>query len=151
MLPTALRGPMKAVRYELEGAKDKTGVAIKDDVSLAGVLGQAAGFSPSEVRSATEGRGAIYKADKMLGERRSDLMDEFAQAFMAKDEVATAEARADIAKFNEKNPSRRINGLQMMQSVRGRQKRIDQAKNGVYLSKNRQDAMDAGRFTQVQP
>ena len=147
MLPTALRGPMKAVRYELEGAKDKTGVAIKDDVSLAGVLGQAAGFSPSEVRSSTEGRSAIYKADKMLGERRSDLMDEFAQAFMVKDEAATAEARADIAKFNEKNPSRRINGLQMMQSVRSRQKRIDQAKNGVYLSKNRQGAMNAGRFS----
>lgn len=147
MMPAALRGPLKALRYEQEGNVDRTGVVINDEVSAAGVLGQAMGFSPSETRNATEGRSAIFSADKRLGERRAELMGQFAKAYMRKDEEATAEARAEISQFNEKNPSRRINGIQMMQSVRGRQKRIDESKDGVYLPKNRQDARAAGNFS----
>ena len=39
-----------------------------------------------------------------------------------------------------------INPNHIMQSVRNRQKRIDQSQDGVYLPKNRRDAMEAGRF-----
>jgi hypothetical protein len=41
-------------------------VPIKEDVSLASILGQAGGFSPSEVRLATEAKGAIYREDRKL-------------------------------------------------------------------------------------
>ncbi|MCW2950762.1 MAG: putative phage associated protein, partial [Thermoleophilia bacterium] len=149
MMPAALRGPIKALRYEQEGNVDKSGVVINDEVSAAGVLGQAIGFSPSETRNATEGRSAVFSADKRLGERRAELMGQFAKAYMQKDDAAVAEARAEIAQFNEVNPSRRINPIQMMQSVKGRKKRIDEAKDGVYLPKNRQDAMSAGSFAKA--
>jgi hypothetical protein len=49
MMPAALRGLIKALRYEQEGAKDKTGVVIQDEVSAAGIAGQALGFAPSDV------------------------------------------------------------------------------------------------------
>lgn len=146
MMPAALRGPVKALRYAEEGAKDKSGVAIKDEVSAGGIAGQALGFSPSEVRNATEGRSAIYQADQKLQARRKELLDGFAKAKMAGDVEGEAEARAEIAAFNEKNPGRRINGLQLVQSVRRRQARIDQAKEGVYLPKNRRDSLAAGQF-----
>ena len=147
MMPAALRGPMKALRYEQEGAKDRNGIVIKDEVGAAGLLGQVLGFGPSEVRNATEGRSAILSADKRLSQRRANLMDEFAHAYMKKDDEEVAQARADIQAFNTKNPTRQIHGLQMMQSVRNRQKRIDQARDGIYLSRKHQDAMDAGQFS----
>ena len=65
---------------------------------------------------------------------------------MAGDEEGKADARADIAKFNEKNPNRRILPMQLAQSVRMRTKRIEQAQDGVYLPTKRRDAMDVGRF-----
>jgi hypothetical protein len=146
MLPVALRNPIKAIRYAEEGAVDKSGVVIKDEVSLSGVLGQASGFAPSEVRLATEGKSAIYQHDKARMDRRKTLVAQFAQARMADDADGMAEVRKDIERFNSKNPTRRITPLNLAQSIRARQRRIDGAEQGVYLPKNRRDAMEAGRF-----
>ena len=74
------------------------------------------------------------------------LVEQFAMAAMAGDEEGKAAAREDIAKFNEKNPNRRIQAMQLAQSVHQREKRIREAKEGVYLPSKRRDAMEAGRF-----
>lgn len=146
MMPAALRGPIKSMRYQTEGVQDKTGIVIKDEVSAAGVAGQFLGFSPSEVRQATEGKSAVYQQDRALGDRRQELMNKAARATMDKDAGARTEVMQEIAQFNQKHPARRITPLNVLQSVRNRQKRIDQADGGVYLPKNRRDAMEAGRF-----
>jgi len=146
MAPSALRGPLKALRYETEGVKDKSGIVVQDQVDAAAMAGQAMGFSPSTVRNAYEGKSAIVQHDRALQARRSTLVEQFAVAAMAGDENGKADARADIAKFNEKNPGRRIPPLQLAHSVRMRNKRIEQAQEGVYLPAKRRDAMDAGRF-----
>ena len=146
MLPSALRGPVKALRYAEEGVQDKSGISILDQVSPAAVTGQALGFSPSAARNAQEGKSAILAHDRALGERRQELLTKIARATMAKDEEAKAEAREEIKRFNEKNPGRRINPNHIMASVHGRQKRINQAQDGVYLPRNRREAMEVGRF-----
>jgi hypothetical protein len=146
MMPAALRGPMKALRYGKEGAIDKTRVVITDEVGPVSIAGQALGFSPSEVRRDTERRSAIYAYDKALLDRREVLMRIFADAQMDGDTETIQVVRQDIAAFNEKNPSRRITVPNLMQSVRSRQKRIDQAQDGVYLPKNRRDALEAVTF-----
>lgn len=146
MMPAVLRNVMKSVRYAKEGAQDKSGVVIKDEVSPAGVIGQALGFSPSDVRNASEGRSAVIALDSALNRRRSQLLNEFANARRKGDAEDVSAAQVDIAQFNEKNPDRRITVPQMMQSVRARQRRIDQAKDGVYLPKSHRDAAQAGRF-----
>ena len=115
-------------------------------VSAAELLGQASGFSPSSVRNSFEGKSVIVQHDRALQARRSTLVEQFAMAAMAGDDEGKADARADIAKFNEKNPGRRIQPLPLAQSVRMRTKRIEQAQEGVYLPTKRRDAMDAGRF-----
>ncbi len=148
MLPAALRGPVKAIRYAEEGAKDRTGIVIKDEVGAAGVAGQALGFAPSEVRNATEGRSAIYQTDQRLIQRRKELMSSYAEAAMKQDAEGVQAARVEIHEFNLKNPTRQIRPLNLIQSVRNRQKRIDQAQDGIYLPKNRRDAMAAGQFAQ---
>lgn len=150
MLPSAVRNGVKAIRYANDGAKDKSGIVIKDEVNPAEVIGQALGFSPSSVRNASEGKSAVLNLDRELGRRRSHLLTEFANARRDGNADAVKEAQQAIAKFNEKNPGRRITIPQMMASVRARQRRIDQAKDGLYLPKSRADARDAGRFAAEQ-
>lgn len=146
MMPSALRGPVKALRYANEGVQDKSGVSILDEVSPAAVAGQALGFSPSQARNAQEGKSAVMAHDRALGERRQELLSKAARASMEKDADARAKAMKEIERFNQKNPTRRITPLNVLQSVRNRNKRIEQAEGGIYLPKARRDAMGAGRF-----
>ena len=97
------RGPLKALRYGTEGAIDKTGKPIVEDVGAAGVIGQALGFSPSEVRLATEAKSAVHQADARLAKRRADLMRHYAMAVIQGDQEGAQDALADIRAFNEKN------------------------------------------------
>lgn len=146
MLPAVLRGPLKSWRYGTEGVRDKSGIVVQDEVGVAELLGQASGFSPSSVRNSFEGKSAVVQHDRALQARRSALVEQFAMAAMAGDEEGKAEAREDIARFNEKNPNRRIQPMQLAQSVNMRQKRIREAQEGVYLPSRRRDALEAGRF-----
>lgn len=150
MLPSALRAPLKAYRFGAEGNIDKTGIALNDEVGSLGVAGQVLGFAPSETRLAQEGKSAIYRADKAIQARRADLVRQYAMAAMVQDEDGKADARKDIARFNEKNPQSRITPTNLLRSVMSRRKRIAEAENGVYLPKKRRDAMDAGRFAEVE-
>jgi len=52
--------------------------------------------------------------------------------------------RNAIVRFNKMNPNARIRHSHLVSSVKARQKRISQARMGVYLPSKRQDAMDAG-------
>lgn len=146
MAPAVLRGPLKSFRYGTEGVRDKSGIVVQDEVGAAELLGQASGFSPSSVRNSFEGKSAIVQQDRALMARRSALVEQFAMAAMAGDEEGKASAREDIARFNEKNPNRRIQAMQLAQSVNMRQKRIREAQEGVYLPSKRRDALEAGRF-----
>lgn len=146
MAPSALRGPIKALRYADEGAIDRTGKTILDDINPVGIAGQALGFSPSDVRLATEAKSAVHQADAKLTKRRAQLMRHWSMAAIAGDEDGMADAREDIKAFNERHPARRINPMQMAASVRTRRMQIAQAKGGVYLSRSRRDAMGAGAF-----
>ncbi|WP_166739058.1 PLxRFG domain-containing protein [Alkanindiges illinoisensis] len=146
MAPAALRGPLKALRYEQEGAIDKSGVSILDEVSLPSIVGQAAGFSPSSVRTATEGKSAILSMERKVASRRSDLLNDFSQAAIKGDTEKMNEIRAEIATFNQAQPTHRIQANHLMQSVRQKRKRINQAEHGVYLPRGKRELLDEGRF-----
>jgi len=146
MMPAALRGPLKALRYGSEGAVDKSGVVILDEVGPAGVASQALGFSPSNVRRSTERKGAIMDYDRALADRRSTLMRQWSEARMTGDDDGVRDVMEEIRAFNQKNPRRAITPPNLLQSYRARMKRINEADEGVYLPKNRRDAMDQVRF-----
>jgi hypothetical protein len=148
MLPVAVRNPIKALRYNLDGAKDKTGIPIVADTSEMDEVGQLLGFSPSRVREAMEGKSAVYRADRKLLDRRQGLVEQWANARQAGDDEGQAEIREEIAAFNEKNPGRRITMPNLIQSLRMRHKRIRESEDGVYLPKKRQDVRELGRFAE---
>ncbi|MCU4438736.1 PLxRFG domain-containing protein [Acinetobacter lwoffii] len=146
MSPVFLRSPLRSIRYATEGAQDKTGVMIKDDVGMFSLAAQAVGFSPSEVRLATEGRSAIYSHTKRLDKRRTELMNDYVRAVQRDDMDGQQEIWAEIQAFNQKNPSRRISRVQAMQSLRQREKRVKQAEHGIYLPNKKREDADIGRF-----
>lgn len=146
MMPSALRGPMRAYRYHTEGAQDRSGVAIVEEVERAAVIGQVLGLSPSAVRNAQEGRSAVIKADRVLSDRRSKLIQDYARAEMADDEKAMDRSNDAIDRFNDKQPERDIGMRDLNRSVNTRQRRIDEAEDGVYLPRSHRDALEAGRF-----
>ncbi|ENX57663.1 MULTISPECIES: PLxRFG domain-containing protein [Acinetobacter] len=146
MLPVFLKNFAKTYRYADEGVQDKTGISIMDEVSSMDLLVQGMGFSPSDVRTSNEGKSAIYQMNRRLNERRSRLMTLWSRARMIDDQNEMDKIWDEIQGFNEKNPSRRITRMNLNQSYRNRQRRIDRAEDGIYLSRNRQDAREAGRF-----
>jgi hypothetical protein len=146
MLPVALKGPVKALRFAREGVVDKSGVVVLDDVSGTGIAGQAMGMRPSEVALAMEGKSAIFSANKALADRRANLLRMHTMARSAGDGEGVDDVMAMIRGFNAKNPDRRITQQNLVHSVRERARRIDQAEQGVYLPKNRRDVVEAGRF-----
>lgn len=139
---------MRALRYADEGAQDRTGVSIVDEVSVSGIAGQALGLSPSDVRLASEAKGAVLSADRRVSERRSALLAKYSRAVLAGDDPS--EVREEIDAFNAANPGRRIGAMHMQASVRARNRRIAGAEGGVYLPRNRTDAREAGRFGQME-
>jgi citrate lyase beta subunit len=68
------------------------------------------------------------------------------QAVEAKDAEAVDGVRAQIQAFNEKNPNRRINGMNLAMSIKAHAKRVNEAQDGVYLPRKRRDALEEGRF-----
>ncbi|MFW1850120.1 PLxRFG domain-containing protein [Acinetobacter guillouiae] len=146
MLPVFLKNFAKTYRYGDEGVQDKTGVSIMDEVSSMDLLVQGMGFSPSDVRTANEGKSAIYQLDKKLNERRGRLMALWSRAKMMEDQTEMDNIWKDIENFNDKNPSRRITRVNLNQSYKNRQRRIDRSEDGIYLSRNRQEARSVGYF-----
>jgi hypothetical protein len=146
MLPVFLKNFAKTYRYGDEGVQDKTGVSIMDEVSSMDLLVQGMGFSPSDVRTANEGKSAIYQLDKKLNERRGRLMALWSRAKMMDDQTEMDNIWKEIENFNDKNPSRRITRVNLNQSYKNRQRRIDRSEDGIYLSQKRQEARSAGYF-----
>lgn len=150
MLPTFAKNPFKAYRYATEGVQDKTGVDIMDGnpVSGAGIFSQTIGFSPSQVRTAYEGKSAIYQQQQALQKRKSKLTAKWVRAKRNNDQEGMDSAWKDIQEFNEVNPKLRINRINLMQSYHQNAKRIRDAENGVYLSKKYRDIGEYGRFAE---
>ncbi|MCH2003979.1 PLxRFG domain-containing protein [Acinetobacter ursingii] len=146
MLPVFLKNFAKIYRYGEEGVQDKTGISIVDEVKSMDLLVQGMGFSPADVRTAYEGKTAIYQLDKKLNERRGRLMALWSRARMMDDQGEMDSVWSDIQQFNDKNPSRRITRVNLQQSYRNRQRRIDKAEDGIYLTSKHQDAREAGYF-----
>lgn len=152
MLPKVLKDLLKTYRINHEGVKDKSGIEIvaQENIGLSDIGQQIIGFRSEKIAQAQEVKSAIYQMDKKLTKRRQELIDDFARAKMAGDEDKADEAWQDIKQFNETNgekfPKLRVTKISLLKSVRDRQNRINQAKDGIYLPKTRQAIREYGAF-----
>lgn len=152
LLPKAFRDLMKTYRLAAYGNVDKTGVEIvpQENISLSDVGQQALGFRSGKIAQAQEGKSAIYKMDKEIGSKRQRLMNRYAKAYMAGDVVAADEAWQDIKRFNagigKDYPKLKITKPKLMQSIKQRRRRIDDAEDGIYLPSSREASRQYGSF-----
>lgn len=148
MLPKALRDPLKAYRYSTQGNVDKSGIEIveKENVSISDITQQAIGFRSGKFAEAQEVKSAIYQADKELTGIRKSLVDSYARAYRDGDTERADEIWERIKRFNAKNPSVKITRPALMKSIRERNRRIENAKDGIYLNKNREHLREYGAF-----
>jgi hypothetical protein len=146
LLPKALKDAMKSVRFLDEGARDKTGVEILDDMSLVDALTQLSGFTPARLSEAYEGRSAVYQADRELQDRRQELLADLWRAKQRKNVEDTLDANNAILRFNNKNPTLKITNDSIRRSEQARRQRIREAQDGVYLPRNRRGIADLGNF-----
>nr|DAY12504.1 MAG TPA: Type I restriction enzyme [Caudoviricetes sp.] len=146
MLPAAIRNPLKAIRYGLDGQVDKSGIVIKDDFDPFELAGQAIGFRSSDLALKQEGKSAIYQRDRSLSAARTKILSAMAKAVMDNDLSAMEKLRDVIVQWNSKNPDRPIRIENIKTSVRNRQRRISGAENGIYIPESRRAAREAGNF-----
>ena len=148
MIPKALRDPLKAYRYATQGNVDKNGIEIveREHIGISDIAQQAIGFRSGKFAKAQETKSAIYQADKRLTQMRSDLVRQYALAKHDGDDERMDEIWEKIQRFNAKYPSNKITKPKLMQYIRQRQKKIDNAKDGIYLSKNREHLREVGAF-----
>ena len=152
LLPKAVRDLVKTYRYATEGIIDKTGIEIvpQENISLSDVGQQALGFRSGKIAQAQEGKSAIYKMDKEIGSKRQRLMNRYAKAYMAGDTIAADEAWQDIKRFNagigKDYPKLKITKPKLMQSIKQRRRRIEDAEDGIYLPSSREASRQYGSF-----
>ena len=152
LLPKAFRDLMKTYRLAAYGNVDKTGIEIvpQENISLSDISQQALGFRSGKIAQAQEGKSAIYKMDKEIGSKRQRLMTRYAKAYMAGDAVAADKAWQDIKRFNagigKDYPKLKITKPKLMQSIKQRRRRIEDADDGIYLPSSREASRQYGAF-----
>lgn len=142
MLPAPLRNPLKAWRYFTEGALTKDGEPIIDNVSTWNSAMQVFGFAPAELASAQEQITATFAISDKLRKRRTALLTNLYSAVTAGDGDAVMEVEEAIDKFNIANPLYMINSKATRASFRERQRRSQEAVNGIYLPRDLRLTLD---------
>lgn len=131
--PVALRNILKSVRFAVKGVENFRGDHILDDISLAQVLAQAAGMSPSELSEVYDQNAALKRVETKIIDRRRDLLDAAIKAIKEEDEEGRNEAFAAIGRFNSKNPEKAITPRSLKSSMASRARTTNNNVSGVYL------------------
>ncbi|NDB59036.1 PLxRFG domain-containing protein [bacterium] len=135
VLPTALRNPLKAMRFANEGALTTNGAPIVDDVNAMSAFLQIFGFSNAELTEAYTRASAMKTAEQKIQARRTALLDLHFLAKSNGDLDMMSELRDKISAYNDANPSYKISGDTLARSYRGHMQRIHDSVDGVYLNK----------------
>lgn len=145
MAPSVLRGPLKALRYETEGVKDKTGIVVQDEVDAAALWGQAAGFSPSTVRNAYEGKAAIVGHDPGAAGATQCIGGAVRHGGHGWGRRWQSRSARSYCQIQREEP-RAAHPAHAAGAECAPAKRIREAQEGVYLPVKRRDALEQGRF-----
>ena len=135
VVPSALRNPLKAMRFANEGALTTNGAPIIQDVNAMSAFLQIFGFSNAELTEAYARASAMKTAEQKIQARRTSLLDLHFLAKSNGDLEMMSELRDKIADYNDSHPSYKISGDTLSRSYRGHMQRINDSVDGVYLNK----------------
>ena len=144
MSPVAVKNVMKGMRYIAEGATNKDGVPIVQDVSLYNAFMQLGGFAPADLSEAYARAGAKKATEKALLERRTALLDLLHVAKQNGDTEGVREITERIQVFSQKNPEKplRITSDTISRSERSHKQREREMVDGIHINKNLRRRLD---------
>lgn len=136
LTPSFVRNGFKALRFAQEGARNKDGTPIVEDISGYNVMMQAVGFTPRELSAKREEASIDAQLDAKLKARKQALVDQYAAAWMEKDREGVREALREIRAFSKKNPMKPyyIGPDTLYKSILDRRMKQKASVNGLYLS-----------------
>jgi ribosomal protein S25 len=142
MTPVAARNIMKAWRLGLQGATTANGEPIAD-VNVYNALMQGLGFAPADVSETQSKSSAGLALQDKIESRRKALLDQYYAAYNNGSLDGIDDAQKSIDRFNDKHPDFAISGSTISSSIKMREKRAQEAINGVnFNQKLQQEIMD---------
>ncbi len=147
--PKFVRDVLQAGRMATEGVTSYKGEHVMD-LTPAESLGKLLGFTPARVSETYEAMATVKNAETAVLDRRKLLIGKAARARMEGDGEAAAEAAAEIAEFNRRNPAERIKGEAIVASVLARRRHERETADGVSLPPGRDHFREVGRFAVTQ-
>lgn len=139
IMPKFLKDPMKAARYATEGAKNKRGDVVVEDIDAGDVIRQALGFTPAKLAEQYDLNNAGYSRQQAILSQRKKLMDAYWKADEAGDDAKLDKLEADIDKYNEKYPEMEITPKSLSQSAKTREKNAEDATGGMRYNRKLRD------------
>lgn len=130
--PNAIKDPMRLYRYASEGAVSLKGDIVKDEFSTLELFYQALGFTPASLARQYEENRANKNKEQRITDRRRRILVDFDKAVRAGSSTADLEKRID--RFNEAHPSWAIKAKDVRRSLRSRERRRAEMRNGIYIN-----------------
>jgi hypothetical protein len=145
LMPSFVRNISKGIRFGIEGATNRDGVKIVDDVNLYNVIMQLGGVAPADLSEAYARAGAKKEVEKKILDRRSTLLNELYVARVEKDSEGISEANQKIRVYNSKNrgPGITITADTKERSYRGHKQREREMVDGVRLNPSLKRKLEA--------
>lgn len=131
--PSFIRNPLKAYRFAKEGALNRKGAKIVDDVDGLQVFNQILGFTDAELSEAYARAGVMKKVEQHMNTRRQSLLDAFYLANTNGDDEMKDKIRENISSFNKAFPVKPITGETLIQSHKTRVNNLINSVDGVYI------------------
>lgn len=150
MLPRMLASPLKAFRYESEGVRSWRGDDLGVKLDQGDIFATAIGFQPAHLAEMYEGRAAVKGLEHKLKARREELTNMWIAGRLAGDEAGVRDAWAQIQRFNQANPSMRINGDSLSRSLAAKRRNARQIEDGYYLPRKQRALREEGRFADLE-
>jgi hypothetical protein len=153
MLPAVARNLVVANKYADEGMKSGRGVELvgKDDVKTGEIIGQAIGFRP-DILAATQGPAFKYSGiDQKINNQRNLLLNKL--DFQRRKDTDEGDAKFDdiidneVAKFNDKYPSYRLNRDTINESLKKRAEQRATSRAGVNVTKQNKPIIEEATDT----
>jgi hypothetical protein len=153
MLPAVARNLVIANRYADEGMKTGRGVELvgKDDVRTGELIGQAIGFRP-DILASTQGPAfKLSGIEQKINNQRNLLLNKL--DFQRRKDTDEGDAKFDdiidneVAKFNDKHPSYRLNRDTINESLKKRAEQRATSRAGVNVTKQNKPIIEEATDT----
>ena len=146
MLPSFVKNPLKAIRYNMEGVLTKNGTPIIEDPSLYNELMQFVGFSNYELARQYRKNELMSRQERNITKKASKLKRLYFYAVYEGDNDEAKKVLEDINKFNKqkivRNTGYGISNFKLTQSVAQRRRRMAETIDGLYMNPNARPAIE---------